>query len=265
MTTPGTDTAQPVMATREGLVALLQLNRPDRMNAIDDALAASLLTGLAEAAADTTVRAVLLTGAGRSFMAGADLALFAGSMPAAPATAARLVDAFHGCLRAIRTMDKPVIAAVQGSVAGGGLGLALACDLVVAADDAVFVSAYTRIGASPDSGTTWSLTRLLGGKRAMHMMLLNERMDAAAALAAGLVNAVVPRAGLEAAGLALARRVAACAPGASAAVKRLVAKATIGEFEAQLDAERTAFVTQAGTPEFSEGVSAFLARREPSF
>jgi 2-(1,2-epoxy-1,2-dihydrophenyl)acetyl-CoA isomerase len=236
MTTPGTDTAQPVMATREGLVALLQLNRPDRMNAIDDALAASLLTGLAEAAADTTVRAVLLTGAGRSFMAGADLALFAGSMPAAPATAARLVDAFHGCLRAIRTMDKPVIAAVQGSV-----------------------------GASPDSGTTWSLTRLLGGKRAMHMMLLNERMDAAAALAAGLVNAVVPRAGLEAAGLALARRVAACAPGASAAVKRLVAKATIGEFEAQLDAERTAFVTQAGTPEFSEGVSAFLARREPSF
>lgn len=250
---------------RHDAVAVLRLNRPDRLNTIDDELAAGLLDGLRAAAADPAVRAVLLCGAGCSFMAGADLMAFQADMNAAPQTAARLIDSLHESLRLIRAMPKPVVAAVQGPVAGGGLGLALACDLAVAAKDAVFVSAYTRIGTSPDAGTTWSLTHLVGARRALELIWLNERIDAAAALRLGLVNAVVPNIELQTAALALAHRLATGAPGASAAVKRLVGDAPTATFAAQLDRERLSFIERAATAEFQEGVTAFLEHREPQF
>lgn len=255
----------PVQMTVDGALALLCLNRPDHLNTIENELAAGLLAGLRHAANNPAVRVVVLTGAGRSFMAGADLSVFHRDMDAAPQTAGRLIDSLHESLRLIRTMPKPVIAAVHGPVAGGGLGLALACDLVIAADDAVFVSAYTRIGTSPDAGTTWSLTHLLGARRALQMMWLNDRVDAATALSHGLVNAVVPRAELDKAALALARRLAAGAPEALAAVKRLVAEAVVSTFPAQLDREKASFMERAATPEFREGVTAFLERRDPLF
>lgn len=256
---------EPVELHVDGAVAVIRLNRPDRMNTIEDTLAAGLLAALRQVAAQEAVRAVVLMGQGRSFMAGADLSVFKRDLNAAPDTAGRLIDSLHESLRLIRTMPKPVLAAVHGPVAGGGLGLALACDLAIAADDAVFVSAYTRIGTSPDAGTTWSLTHLLGARRALAMMWLNDRVDAAAALSLGLVNAVVPRAGLEQAALALARRLAAGAPGALAAVKRLVNEAATSTFPAQLDRERASFTARAGTAEFREGVTAFLQRRDPAF
>ena len=254
-----------VVLGREGAVATLRFDRPGRLNTIDDALAEELLAGLRAVADDPAVRVVLISGAGRSFMAGAGLAVFAEDMAGAPATAGRLIGLIHESLRLIRGMAKPVVAAVQGPVAGGGLGLALACDLVLAAEDAVFVSAYTRIGTSPDAGTTWSLTHLLGRRRALQMMWLNDRVDAATALAWGLVNAVVPGDGLDAAAGALTQRLAAGAPEAMAAVKRLVEVAAGSGFEAQLERERASFMERAGSAEFQEGVGAFLERREPRF
>ena len=259
------DTGLPVQITIDGRLALVRLNRPDRMNTIDAGLAAGLLAALQQAAADPAVRVVVLSGPGRSFMAGADLSVFQQDMEGAPRTAGQLIDSVHESLRLIRSMPKPVIAAVQGPVAGGGLGLALACDLVIAADDAVFVSAYTRIGTSPDAGTTWSLTHLLGARRAMAMIWLNDRVDAATALSLGLVNMVVPRAELDTAASALGRRLAAGPPGANAAVKRLVSAAATSEFGAQLDRERASFAERAATAEFREGVASFLERREPNF
>jgi 2-(1,2-epoxy-1,2-dihydrophenyl)acetyl-CoA isomerase len=254
-----------VSMTHQGAVAVLRLDRPERLNTIDDELGADLLACLRRAAADAATRAVLLTGAGRSFMAGADLTLFKDDMDAAPQTAGRLIDSLHESLRLMRGMPKPVVAAVQGPVAGGGLGLALACDLVVAADDTVFVSAYTRIGTSPDAGTTWSLTHLLGARRALQMILLNDPVDAATALSWGLVNTVVPRTELDASALALAMRLAAGASGAMAAVKRLVGEAVDTPFVAQLDREKASFMTEAAKPDFREGVMAFLERRKAAF
>lgn len=254
-----------VVVERAGGVARLRMNRPDRMNVLDERLADALAAAFDEVAADPEVRAVVLTGAGRAFMAGADLTLFRDGLDAAPRTAARLIERFHAVMRTIRAMPQPVVAGIHGPVAGGGVGLALCCDLVVAAEDATLLSAYTRLGTSPDGGATWSLTRLLGPKRALAFMLLNEPMDAGTALGLGLVNAVVPAADLHGTVVALASRLAAASAGANAACKRLVETATAGAFDAQLDLEEAAFVAAAGTPDFREGIAAFFARRPPRF
>ena len=254
-----------VVSERAGRVAHLRMNRPDRMNVLDEGLADALAAALDDVAADPAVRAVVLTGAGRSFMAGGDLTRFRDDLDAAPRTAARLIERFHAVIRTIRTMPKPVVAGIQGSVAGGGVGLALACDLVVAADDATLLSAYTRLGTSPDGGTTWSLTRLLGPKRALAFMLLNDPLDARAAFDLGLVNRVVPAAQLDEMVMSLASRLAAASSGANAAVKRLVQIAAVSAFDAQLEVEEAAFVTAAATSDFREGITAFFARRPPLF
>ena len=180
-----------------------------------------------------------------------------------PAT--RLIDLFHKAIGAMRAMPQPIIAALQGPVAGGGLGLAMACDLAIAADNATFLSAYTKIGTSPDGGTTWSLTRLLGPRLAMEMMLTNDPMDAATALRLGLVNKVVPADQLETETLALAARIAGGANGANAAVKRLVGLATTGTLADQLAAEKASFIERAGSADFREGISAFIERRPARF
>ena len=177
-------------------VANIRLNRPDRLNALDPALAESLIAALRRVDADKSVKAVTLTGEGRAFMAGGDLAVFNAAPEKAPQAAAALIPLFHEIVLTIRRMKPPVIAGVQGAVAGGGLGLALACDLVIAADNASFVPAYTRLGTSPDGGTTWSITQLIGQRRAMEWIMLGDPMNAADAHAIGLINRVVPAAKL---------------------------------------------------------------------
>jgi 2-(1,2-epoxy-1,2-dihydrophenyl)acetyl-CoA isomerase len=258
-------TDAPVLVTIADGIAEIRLNRPKQLNVLDLAMGEALAEATARVAADEAVRVVILSGAGRSFMAGGDLVLFHQDLAGAPATAGRLIELFHAAMRAIRGMGKPVIAALQGPVAGGGLGLALACDLAVASEDATFLSAYTRIGTSPDGGTTWSLTRLLGPRRAMEVMLLNDRLDAKTALSLGLVNRVVPSDTLGSETRALAQRLAKASVSAGAAVKRLVASAITGTFEDQLDREKASFMRQAGTPDFHEGINAFFERREPTF
>lgn len=246
-------------------VAGIRLNRPDRLNALDPALGQALLAALRQVEADASVKAVTLTGEGRAFMAGGDLSVFNAALDKAPQAAAALIPVFHDIVLTIRRMAPPVVAGVQGAVAGGGLGLALACDLVIAADDASFVPAYTRIGTSPDGGTTWSITRLIGARRAMEWVMLGDPMNAQDACAAGLINRVVPVAKLADEVAAYARRVAEGPAFAFGSVKRLVHAASTATFAEQLNAEKEAFVAAAGTADFREGIAAFFARRPAKF
>jgi 2-(1,2-epoxy-1,2-dihydrophenyl)acetyl-CoA isomerase len=246
-------------------IAAIRLNRPDRLNALDFALAEALLGALAKVDADPSVQAVTLTGEGRAFMAGGDISIFHNAGENAPQEAARLIALFHQIVRAIRRSRPPVIVGVQGAVAGGGLGLALACDLVIAADNASFVPAYTRIGTSPDGGTTWSITRLIGQRRALEWLTLGDPLTAAEAVTIGLINRVVAASKLEDEVAALAHRIGKGPALAFASVKRLVHQAPTNSFDEQLEAEREGFIAAARTKDFREGVAAFFERREPVF
>ncbi|WP_439572086.1 enoyl-CoA hydratase/isomerase family protein [Phreatobacter sp.] len=254
-----------VILEQHGAVALIRLNRPRQLNVLDPALGRGLVAAVGEAAADDSIRAVVLAGAGRSFCAGGDLSVFHSDPDRAPEAAGELIDLFHTALRGIAIMPKPVIAAVQGPVAGGGFSLAVACDLVIAAEDASFLAAYTRLGTSPDGGLTWSLASLVGRRRALDLVLTNRRLDAATALAWGLVNDVVPADAVEARALSLAATFETASAATTAAVKRLVGDAPARSFDAQLDAERASFVARAATADFREGIAAFIKRRAPVF
>lgn len=260
-----TTTEQPVLLTFDGAVARLTLNRPKQLNALDEPMAAACVEAMSEIERRSDLGAVILDGAGRAFMGGGDLTVFHSDLANAPATAARLIDRFHLMVTAIRRLPVPVICAVHGAVAGGGVGLALACDIVIAASDMRLVPAYTRIGTSPDGGTTWSLTKVLGAKRAYEMFLTGETLDAKAAQQLGLINRVVAPDELSATATVLAHKLAAGPRHAFANCKRLVQQATTGTFEAQLAAERAGFVSAAGTADFREGISSFFERREPKF
>jgi len=256
---------EPVVSERRGSVAVIRLNRPRQLNVLDPAMGRGLVAAVDDAARDAGVRAVVLAGNGRSFCAGGDLSVFHRDPAAAPEAAAGLIDLFHTALRGIAAMPKPVIAAVHGPVAGGGFSLAVACDLVVAAEDATFLSAYTKLGTSPDGGLTSSLSRLVGPRRALELILTNRRIDAATALAWGLVNHMVPAAEVEATALALAATFEQASAATTAAVKRLVGEAATASFDAQLDAERASFVGRAATADFREGIAAFVERRPARF
>lgn len=255
----------PVLYSVDGPIATITLNRPAQLNALNRDLALALRDAVTRAAQDDAIRAVRLKGEGRAFMAGGDIVMFAENFDAAPETVGGLIEAFHGIVGTIRAMPKPVIAVLHGAVAGGGLGLALACDVAIAADNIVMVAAYTKIGTSPDGGTTWSVTQALGARRAIDFIMLNDPVDAKGALALGLVNRVVAADALEAESIAYARRFAEASTGANAAVKRLVHAAVEGQFQAQLALERESFIARAGTHDFREGVTAFLEKRPPRF
>lgn len=263
MDTP--ENAKPVIGSRHGAVAIVQMNRPDRLNVQSIDLLECLDRELQAAAGNSDIRAVVLSGAGRSFSAGGDLSLFRADLARAPEVARNMVGQFHACVRTIQSMAQPVIAALHGPIAGGGFSLAIACDLAVAADDTTFLSAYTRLGTNPDGGGTWSLTHILGARRALEVMLLNETIDAAKALELGLVNRVVPAAVLEESALELATEIAEGPALAIASVKRLVRQASTATLDEQLDQEKASFVAAAGTADFREGVAAFFERRPARF
>ena len=255
----------PVLYAVDGAVATITMNRPAQLNALNRDLAFALRDAVKRAAEDETIRAVRIKGEGRAFMAGGDVGMFAKNFDAAPETIGHLIEAFHGIVTTIRTMPKPVIAVLQGAVAGGGLGLALACDVAIAADNVVMISAYTKLGTSPDGGTTWSVTQALGARRAIEFIMLNDPLDAKGALALGFVNRVVPLADLETESMAYALRFVAGSKGANAAVKRLVHAAAEGQFASQLALERASFIERAGTADFREGVTAFIEKRPTRF
>jgi 2-(1,2-epoxy-1,2-dihydrophenyl)acetyl-CoA isomerase len=245
------------------------LNRPEILNAANREMIEELAAATAEAAADSGARAVLLCGAGTHFMAGGDIRFF-GEMVDLPPEARRrafleLVNLLHPSLLALRTMAKPVVAAVHGAAAGFGLSLILAADLALAAEDAVFGSGYIHLGTSPDGAATWSLPRIVGLKRAMELMLLGERFDARRALELGIVNRLVPPERVAAEALALARRLAAGPTAAYARTKALIQASIGAELEEQMRREAESFAACAATADFAEGVRAFLEKRPASF
>jgi 2-(1,2-epoxy-1,2-dihydrophenyl)acetyl-CoA isomerase len=254
-----------VLLTTEPGIARVTLNRPDRLNALDHDLALQLADVFEGLERDRALRAVTLMGAGRAFMAGGDITMFKAAGNNAPEIIGQLIGLFHRIIRAIRRLQAPVIAGVHGAAAGGGLGLALACDFVVASEDATFIPAYTKLGTNPDGGTTWTVTRLLGPRRALEWLMLGDAKDARAARDMGLVNRVVPNDELAAAVDTLARRIASGPQTAHASLKRLVDQAPYASLDTQLDAERDGFIRAAGTADFREGVQAFLERRQPQF
>lgn len=245
-------------------VAHVELCRGDG-NAIDLAMARGLLDA-ARSCETARASAVLLTGRGRSFCVGGDLREFAavpGDRLAGHLT--DVTDALHGALRILAGLDAPLVVAVQGAVAGAGLGLTAAADLAFAASDAGFTAAYTGIGYSPDAGVTWSLPRLVGPGRARDLLLTNRRITAAEALAMGLVARVVAPERLAAQAAAAARALARGATGAYGVTRRLVSGALSASFDEHLDAEARGLAAAAVSAEGREGVSAFVAKRRPDF
>ena len=252
----------PVLLRREGAVAWLILNRPAGLNALDIPTANAFLACCQELAADPGVRAVVLKGAGKTFGVGGDLAALRDD-PAA--TAMALIEPLHQAVRLLTAMDAPVIASLQGSVAGGSLSLSMACDLALAADRARFNLAYVNVAANCDVSGSWHLPRLVGLRNAMAIALLGETFDAAEALRLGLINRVVPAIALEEETDALARRLASGPTLAIGRMKRLLRQSLGHDLDTQLDLERDNFRASAATEDFSEAMAAFFSKRAPHF
>ncbi len=250
-----------VEVTRDGGVLTITLNRPDVLNALNAALHQGLAAGLKQAR-DAEIRAVVLTGAGRGFCVGQDLTEF---REAPGDIATRLRTLYHPNIRAIRELEKPVIAAINGAAAGAGLSLAAACDIRIAADSATFVPAFINIGLIPDSGGSFFVTRLLGYARAFEWLTSGRRLSAAEAHAWGLVAEVVESDGLPERAAELAGQLAAMPTRGIGMTKRLLDSATTVTLEEQLELEAQLQAAATGTEDFAEGVAAFLAKREPSF
>jgi 2-(1,2-epoxy-1,2-dihydrophenyl)acetyl-CoA isomerase len=250
---------------REGVMTI-ELNRPDSLNAWDGALGEELLAAVREAAADAAVRAVVVTGAGRAFSSGADLkAGFEPTADGAPDVRTRLTQRYHPIITGIRRMPKPVVAAVNGPAVGIGCSLALACDLVLAAESAYFLLAFVNIGLVPDGGSSVLVPERIGFARAAEMAMLGERVPARQALEWGLVNRVVPDAELAEEARALAERLAAGPTRSYAGSKRQLNAWRFARMEEQLELEASIQQEMAGSGDFREGVQAFLERRSPRF
>ena len=258
-----------VRLERDGAIARIVLDRPAARNALDLPMARGLRDAVAAVAADPAARALLIESSSAHFMVGGDVrrfnALLADGPQACRDEVDQIISAVHEAILGMAALPCPVIGLAGGAVAGFGFSLAMACDLLVAADDARFVLAYCAIGTTPDGGATWHLPRLLGLRRALAVALLNTPIDAPEALALGLACEVVPAAELHAAGQRLAERLAAGPAGAQAGIKRLLCAALDADLPTALAAERASFLTQAVEADFAEGVGAFSARRPPRF
>jgi 2-(1,2-epoxy-1,2-dihydrophenyl)acetyl-CoA isomerase len=251
---------------RAGAVARIELNRPERMNAWDAQLGLDLRNAIERVGADPELRAVLLTGAGRGFSSGADLAAgFEPTPEGHPDVRTPLIERYHPIIVGLRELPKPVVAQVHGPAVGIGCSLALACDLVLAAESAYFLLAFVNIGLVPDGGSSAFLPARIGLTRATELAMLGERLPAAKALDWGMVNAVHPDAELAAAADALAQRLAAGPTLAYAATKRQLNAWLYTGLEQQLELEATLQQQQAATADFAEGAIAFLQKRPPVF
>jgi 2-(1,2-epoxy-1,2-dihydrophenyl)acetyl-CoA isomerase len=250
-----------VEVRRDGGVQTIVLNRPDVLNALNADMHKALAAALKDARADD-VRAVVITGAGRGFCVGQDLNEF---RDATGDIADRLRSSYHPNILAIRALEKPVIAAVNGAAAGAGLSLACACDIRIASDAAVFVPAFVNIGLVPDSGGTFFITRLLGPARAFEWMTSGRTLTAFEAQAWGLASEIVEADALEGHVGELAGRLAQMPTRAIGMSKRLFDRAAESTLEEQLEFEAQLQSAATKTNDFREGVTAFLEKRKPEF
>ena len=262
--------ADEALQSRDGLrietrasVVTLTMDRPDSLNALTIPLKVALLEALLAIARSRAIRVVVLTGAGRAFCAGQDLAERA--EPDAPPLEVELRERYNPMVRALRDLPQPVIAAINGVAAGAGASLALASDLRIASVDARFVLAFGRIGLVPDSGLTWLLPRLVGSARAAELALVGDPLGANEALTIGLVGRVVPAAELLPAAHALADRIAEGSPRALAMTKRLLEAGWSTDLDEALEAEAAAQGLAGASADHAEGLAAFREKRPPRF
>ena len=249
------------------VIAILTFNRPAVYNAMSDELIRAFRDHSVALVGATDIRALIVRGAGKAFLAGGDVSSFHARKDD-PDFASQVIpmgDALHDAIMAIRNMPFPVIAAIQGACAGAGVSVALACDMAIASDQASFNTAYTKIGLSPDGGSTWFLPRMLGIKKATELIMLADSIDAERALAFGLVNRVVAADALDAEVMQLATRLANGATRAYANAKTLLNKTFETPMREQMDREIALFATCSTTNDFREGVTAFVEKRKPNF
>lgn len=262
MTTSTNDT---ILFSQHGSIGTLTFNRPDVYNAMNAELIHAMRDVTAEIAESKTIRAIILKGAGKAFLAGGDVGLFHRQRETLVATVKPLGDALHEGIKNIRNMPFPVIAQIHGACAGAGLSVAMAADFALAAEDAQFNTAYTRIGLSPDGGSTFFLPRYVGMKRAIELIMLADMFDAKAAAAMGIINRAVPAEALEQEVAALAERLSNGATQAFARAKKLINQSFVTTIDKQLDDEIAYFAECATTNDFKEGVTAFVEKRKPHF
>jgi 2-(1,2-epoxy-1,2-dihydrophenyl)acetyl-CoA isomerase len=257
----------PIRLERDGAVAVITLDRPDVLNAFDDAMTAAVASALDEVGSDTALRAVVLTGAGRAFSAGQDLRDRAAALDrgADLHLGDELRRRYHPLVLAIRGMRKPVIAAVNGVVAGAGLGIVCACDIRVASASASFRAAWAKVGLVPDAGSAFFLPRIVGWGRALAMIVTGEAVAAEEALRIGLVHRVWPDDAFEVKWRALAYELAAGATEAFALTKEGLNAAVERELSSFLELEAELQDRAGRTSDYAEGVRAFVAKREAAF
>jgi len=248
-------------------VALIALNRPDRLNALTAAMLIELNDVLEQAEGDATVRAVVITGTGRGFSAGQDLTEMREREEAGEASVSAdyMEQTYHPIIRRIRRMEKPVIGAINGVAAGAGASLALACDLRIASENASFIQSFVNVGLIPDSGSTFFLPRLVGISRAMELAFTGRRVTAEEAERIGLVNRVVPHDELMDATMELARQLAQGPTKVIGMTKRALNRSWLVDLEEALDYEGELQERARATEDHHEGVAAFLEKRPAKF
>jgi 2-(1,2-epoxy-1,2-dihydrophenyl)acetyl-CoA isomerase len=249
----------PILIDNRGAWRILTLNRPDRLNAFNPAMHAALARALEDAATDIDCRAVLLTGAGRGFCAGQDLSDIGGDLGQV------LEDQYNPLVRRIRALNKPVVCAVNGTAAGAGANIALACDIVLAARSAKFIQSFAKIGLVPDSGGTYFLPRLVGDARARALAMLADPITAETAESWGLIWRAVDDDKLQAEAEKLTAHLAGQPTQGLALIKQALAQSASNSLDAQLDLERDLQRKAGATPDYTEGVNAFIAKRPPKF
>ena len=256
---------QHVTVERAAQVGTITLNRPDAFNAFNLAFGREILGATLELDEDPAVRCIVVTGAGKAFSAGGDVKDFTENLDGIGAFVKELTTYLHGAVSRLCRTDKPVITAVNGVVAGGGMGLALCGDLVVAAESARFTMAYSKIGAPPDGGSSYFLPRLVGLRRAAELYFTNRVLSAREALEWGLITRVVPDTEFRAAVEALAREMAQGPTRAYGAAKRLFQHSTWESLETQMELEAQAIALAGRSEDFRGAVAAFAQKKAPTF
>lgn len=249
----------------EGNTLILTLSNPDFKNALGPEIYAAGIEALNAAENNRDIRSVVITGEGAMFCAGGNLKRLQANRREAPDVQAQSIEGLHNWIDSIRTYPKPVIAAVEGAAVGAGFSLALACDFVVAADNAVFAMSYSTVALSPDGGGSWSLARTLPRALASELLMCGERISAKRLHDLGLVNRVTPQGDALNQALQLAGQLNARAPNALASIKELINEAPVSTLSQQLDSERDHFVRNLHHANGGEGIDAFLQKRTPQY
>jgi len=244
---------------------VLTLSNPEHRNALGPEMYAAGVEALSVAESSPDVRSVVIAGEGKVFSAGGNLQRLQANRQLRPEVQAQSVESLHSWIEAIRTFPKPVIAAVEGAAAGAGFSLALACDLIVAAEDAVFVMAYSNIALSPDGGASWSLSQALPRQLVSELLLCGERIAALRLHELGLVNRVTPSGGALDEAMALAEKLNGRSPNSVASIKELINEAAGNTLNQQLASERDHLVRNLHHSNAGIGIAAFLARQVPDY